>query len=402
MKTKMKLASEIKDTKFNEMPSGYFLSSKEEVNNKKAGIVTMNYGDTPFGQGKVNMENMKLVAGVGQSLFKEFVMANPEKAKSYTESFGIQMEVQTPKPTSLMESIGGKISMKENYMTFKEDGLDTTNTDSLYVKFLHDTVYGDIGIEIERYMRLINVNEDLMKKTGFGSIKIPKIYPGIASVLAEDGEIIYFGDNTEDLEITCKVRAIGTKLTWHLMKRGLDGVVKLMMRFSANALVRRIGSDIVNTLAAGATGSETGGISYDNIVDARADVNAAKYNSVPYTFSADKLVIDVVEFATLQKTDDYKQHVFRATIIPSEKTGTVNRPVQYFGDLEIIEVNLMDTSIAKALVLDSKFAGIFVKESDYMTFERDLPNTFGTKEIVLGMSYGVGVLFGAAISKITE
>jgi len=138
-------------------------------------------------------------------------------------------------------------------------------------------------------MRLINVNEDLMKKTGFGSIKIPKIYPGIASVLAEDGEIIYFGDNTEDLEITCKVRAIGTKLTWHLMKRGLDGVVKLMMRFSANALVRRIGSDIVNTLAAGATGSETGGISYDNIVDARADVNAAKYNSVPYTFSADKL-----------------------------------------------------------------------------------------------------------------
>jgi len=37
-----------------------------------------------------------------------------------------------------------------------------------------------------------------------------------------------------------------------------------------------------------------------------------------------------------------------------------------------------------------------------MTFERDLPNTFGTKEIVLGMSYGVGVLFGAAISKITE
>jgi len=27
------------------MPSGYFLSSKEEVNNKKAGIVTMNYGD---------------------------------------------------------------------------------------------------------------------------------------------------------------------------------------------------------------------------------------------------------------------------------------------------------------------------------------------------------------------
>jgi len=402
MKTKMKLASEIKDSKFNEMPSGYFLSSKEEVNNKKAGIVTMNYGDTPFGQGKVNMENMKLVAGVGQSLFKEFVMANPEKAKSYTESFGIKMEVQEPKAISLMESIGGKISMRENYMTFKEDGLDTTSTDSLYVKFLHDTVYGDIGIEIEKYMRLVNVNEDLMKKTGFGSIKIPKIYPGIASVLAEDGEIIYFGDNTDDLEITCKVRAIGTKLTWHLMKRGLDGVVKLMMRFSANALVRRIGSDIVNTLAAGATGSETGGISYDNIVDARADVNAAKYNSVPYTFSADKLVIDVVEFATLQKTDDYKQHVFRATIIPSEKTGTVNRPVQYFGDLEIIEVNLMDTSIAKALVLDSKFAGIFVKESDYMTFERDLPNTFGTKEIVLGMSYGVGVLFGAAISKITE
>jgi hypothetical protein len=402
MKTKMKLASEIKDSKFNEMPSGYFLSSKEEVNNKKAGIVTMNYGDTPFGQGKVNMENMKLVAGVGQSLFKEFVMANPEKAKSYTESFGIKMEVQEPKAISLMESIGGKISMRENYMTFKEDGLDTTSTDSLYVKFLHDTVYGDIGIEIEKYMRLVNVNEDLMKKTGFGSIKIPKIYPGIASVLAEDGEIIYFGDNTDDLEITCKVRAIGTKLTWHLMKRGLDGVVKLMMRFSANALVRRIGSDIVNTLAAGATGSETGGISYDNIVDARADVNAAKYNSVPYTFSADKLVIDVVEFATLQKTDDYKQHVFRATIIPSEKTGIVNRPVQYFGDLEIVEVNLMDTSVAKALVLDSKFAGIFVKESDYMTFERDLPNTFGTKEIVLGMSYGIGVLFGAAISKITE
>jgi len=57
------------------------------------------------------MENMKLVAGVGQSLFKEFVMANPEKAKSYTESFGIKMEVQEPKAISLMESIGGKISM---------------------------------------------------------------------------------------------------------------------------------------------------------------------------------------------------------------------------------------------------------------------------------------------------
>ena len=400
-KQKLKLASDIKNANFNKMPSGYSLSGKEE-SGKNAEIVTMNYGDTPFGQNGVNMENMKLVSGVGQSLFKEFVSANPEKARQYSESLGAKIEIDLPTPKSLMESIGGKMSFRESAFTFKEDGLDTTSTDSLYVKFLHDTVYGDIGIEIEKYMRLVNVNEDLMKKTGFGSIKIPKIYPGIASVLAEDGEIIYFGDNTDDLEITCKVRAIGTKLTWHLMKRGLDGVVKLMMRFSANALVRRIGSDIVNTLAAGATNSQSGGVTYDNIVDARADVNAAKYGGVPYTFSADKLVVDVVQFASLQKTDDYKQHVFRATIVPGENKGTVNRPVQYFGDMEIVEVNLLDTDVAQALVLDSKFGGLFVKESDYMTFERDLPNTFGTKEIVLGMSYGVGTLFGSAITKITE
>lgn len=395
-KAKHRLADTLKNSNFKVLQSGYKIAGGVSKESSNADILTFPFAKTPYGK-EFNSGDFELTASVGQAMFKEFIVANPDKAEKYGEKVGL-----TVNRSALKESLSGQKEIKGDLVSYKESGLDTSNTDSLYVKFLHETVYGDIGLEIDKYLNLVNVNEDLMKKTGFGSIKIPKIYPGIASALGEDGEIIYFGDNTDDLEITASVKAIGTKLTWQIMKRGLDGVVKLMMRFSANSLVRKIATDVVNTLAAGATNSNSGGLTYDNVVDSRADVNSAKYNSVPYSFQADKLVVDVAQFASLQKSTDYKNHVFRATILPGEKYATVGRMVQYFGDLEIVEVNVLDTAVAYGMVLDSRFAGIFVKESDYLTFERDLPNTFGSKEIVLGMSYGVGVLFGAAISKITS
>lgn len=385
----VKLATDFKNADFKAVSSGYKIPSfgTASAQGEFIAVESFPFSKSPFVNGSVE-DNFKLVGALGKSLLENYMVKNKDTGFAKAESMGL-----TINKGALQEGLGGKYTLKED--------LTTSNSTSLYVKFLHETVYGDIAWEVEPYMKLVNVNEDLMGKTGVGSIQIPKIYPGIASSLAEDGEIIYFGSQTTDIEIKCSVKAIGTKITWQLMKRGLDGVVKLMMRFSSNALARKISSDIVNTLAAGATQSETGGTTYDNIVDARADVNAAKYGTIPYGFKADKLVIDVLEFATLQKTSDYKNHVFRATILPGEKTATINRMAQYFGDLEIVEVNVLDTTVAKALVLDSRFAGIFVKESDYLTFERDLPNTFGSKEIVLGMSYGVGVLFGDAISKIT-
>lgn len=382
---KTKFACELKSDDFKIQSSGYKIPTTYEKEGMIS-ITTFPYAKSPY----INFDakNFELVSTVGKILFEQYVIKNPTDAEVKASELGIKIN-----KGAIKESISGKYTLQED--------LTTSNNTSLYTKFLHETVYGDIALEVDKYMRLVNVNEDLMKINGAGSIKIPKIYPGIATVLAEDGEIIHFGGQTSDIEITASVKAIGTKLTWPLMKRGLDGVVKLMMRFSSNALGRKIATDIVNTLAAGAGGIITGGVTYDTVVDSRAAVNNAKYSGVPYGFSADKLVIDVQEFATLQKSTDYKNHVYRATILPGEKFATVNRLVQFFGDLEIVEVNVLDTTIAKAFVMDSRFAGIFVKESDYLTFERDLPNTFGSKEIVLGMSYGVGVLFGAAIVKIT-
>lgn len=382
-----------KDMKFKSAPSGINLNNGGFKQASFQKVEHYKYDKLPQAEGEFTTQ-----AAVGRALFAEALKSNFDKANAVAKNFGIDLNNNASAQKtlkSMRESITGRFNG-----SLSED-LNTTNSDSLYVKFLHQTVYGDIALDIEPYMKLVNVNEDLLGKNGFGSVKIPKIYPGIATVLGEDGEIIYFGDNTTDIEITPTVKALGTKITFQLMKRGLDGVVKIMLRFAANGLGRKIGYDIVNTLAAGATGSVTidTNITYDDIVDARAKVNSAKYSGVPYGFVADKLVIDTLQFSSLQKSVDYKNHVFRATILPGEKYATIDRLVQYFGDLLIVETNLLDSSIAAGFVEDSRFAGIFVKETNYITFERDLPNTFGTKEIVLGMSYGVGVLFGAAIAK---
>ena len=132
------------------------------------------------------------------------------------------------------------------------------------------------------------------------------------------------------------------------------------------AISRKLATDIVDGLAAGADSSNTvtGGISYDAYIDGETNVNDASYtNGVKYGFMCDKLVIAAGQYGPLQKDTDWKNHVYRA----AGKTGelVINMQPLMIGNLQIVVTPFL--SGAQALVLDSLQAGTLVKEADLET-----------------------------------
>jgi hypothetical protein len=286
----------------------------------------------------------------------------------------------------------------ESYgIRFKED-VTTTTASGAYTTMLSSTLYQAAIQNIQDILSLVNVNDDLINKGGFGAYKIPRLEPTVAVEVAEGAVINYFDEGVDSITVTPRKVVSGTKITWEIMKRGMTDFVKYILQNAADSVTRKLASDIVNGLAAGAGLTEAGGISYDNIIDATAQVEAATYlNGTPYGFIADKLVINTTEFATLMKTTEWKSTVYYANVRPGDE-AIVNRPILMFGNLQIVKTPFL--TAAKALVIDSRKCAMLVRESELETFEGHLPGS-ADREIIALQSYVLAVIYAKACCKIT-
>lgn len=283
--------------------------------------------------------------------------------------------------------------------TFKED-MNTTTAAGSYTTMLSTTLYSAAIENISDIMELVFINEDLMNKGGFGAYKLPRLLPTVALEIAEGVVINYFDEGVDSVTVTARKVVAGTALTWEIMKRGMTDFIRFVLQNAADAVTRKIATDIVNGLAVGAGNTQTGGTTYNNIIDARAKVQSSTYgNGTPYGFMCSHLVVNSDEMAVLQKTTEWKSHVYYANAVPG-KDFTIDRPALMFGKMKITETPFLTG--AKYLVLDARKAAMLVKESDMETFEGALPGRPYDREVVALMSYVLAIIYPKAICKGTS
>jgi len=290
------------------------------------------------------------------------------------------------------------IRLAEGYgVKFKED-ITTSTASGAYTTMLSTTLYSAAVENIKNILELVYINDDLKDKGGFGAYKIPRLQPTVAVEVAEGAVVSYFDEGVDDITVTPRKVAVGTKITWEIMKRGMDDFVRFILQNAADAVTRKLASDIVNGLAAGAATSAGGGITYDKVIDAQVSVEGAVYaNGTPFGFLATHLVVSPAAWGILAKSTDWKEHVYFATARPGDVT--VNMPVLKFNQMDIVVTPFL--TAAQGLVIDSKKAAMLVRESELETFEGALPGDPYDREIVALMSYVLAVIYPQAIASIT-
>jgi len=322
------------------------------------------------------------------------------KPANYSRHSGNELCVEAGKLLSeAFKAKGQEQILKEKFgITFKEDVTLSTASGS-YVTMLSTTLYSAAIENIKDILELVFVNEDLKNKGGFGAYQIPRLQPTVAVEVAEGAVVNYFDDGVDAIVVTPRKVVAGTAITWEILKRGMNDFVRFVLQNAADAITRKLASDIVNGLSVGAGDSVGGGLDYDAVIDAQAKVEAATYgNGTPYGFLATHLVANTTYFATLQKTTDWKSHVYYANVRPGDEF-VVNRPALMFGNMKIVVTPFLTAS--QGLVLDNKKASMLVKESDLETFEGALPGRPYDREIVALMSYVLAIIYPKAVVKIT-
>ena len=292
--------------------------------------------------------------------------------------------------------------LRESFgITFKEaTGQTTTTNAGAYTNLLSKTLYSAALEKSQKILDLVDINEDLLRAagSGFGAYQIPRLTPTIAYEVAEGHKVNYFDEGIEPIVVTPRKVLAGTSITWEIKRRGMNDFVKFVMRNAAQAIERKLCSDILNGLAAG-TGHAaiTGGVTYDNVVDAETTVNDAEWsNGVKFGFIADSLVVAAKYWAAFKKDEDVKSAMYFASAIPGQPVDAARNPLM-FGNLEIVVTPFL--TAAHAVVLEKK-RNILVKESDLETFEGRIPGSVDDEVIGL-MSYVLAIVFPASVAIIT-
>ena len=338
---------------------------------------------TRFGDG--------LAVELGKKLAESFAIKNPDEASEKLKVYGISLK-ENAKSIPMAELMKG---------TFKED-ITTSNSSAAYTTLLSDTLWTAALDQMNEVMDLVIVFNDLKNsKGGFGAYKIALGLPTKAVEIDEGQVVNYFSEGAQEIVITPTVKAVGTAITWQMMRRGMPDYIKWITTNAVNALKRKLTEDILTAFNVGVDASNviTGGISYDNLVDAIAKVRSATTNSgIPYGFQPTHVVISPTAYATLQKSEDWKEHVYRAVVAPGQPVEA-NKPIEYFNGLKIIVSPFVPNDV-QAIIVDKNYAEAFVPESDIETFEGQLPGRPFDRELVALISYGQSVLYPKAIAVI--
>ena len=76
---------------------------------------------------------------------------------------------------------------------------------------------------------------------------------GTTAVKIADGQIVdYINDGKAEVLLTTETYGIGTKITRRLLMRGAKGFVDKLITAASDATLRKICTEIVNAMAAGA------------------------------------------------------------------------------------------------------------------------------------------------------
>lgn len=291
--------------------------------------------------------------------------------------------------------------LKEKFgITFKED-VSTTTGAGAFTTMLSTTLYAAAISNIKDILSLVNVNEDLKNKGGFGAYKIPTLEPAIAVEVAESAVVNYFDEGADGATVTPKKVVAGTAITWEILHRGMTDFAKFVLQNAADAVSRKLAGDIVNGLAAGAGFTVAGGVSYANINSAVKDVESAtNSNSIAYGFLCDKLVIASAHWHTFLGDTDIKEFLFRVPAKPGNAVEITVGPNRLeYGNMQVIKTPFL--TAAQILVLDSRKCAMLVKESDLETFEGAITGRPYDREIVALMSYVLAIIYVKACAKIT-
>lgn len=281
---------------------------------------------------------------------------------------------------------------------FKED-VTLTTASGAYTTMLSSTLYSAAVENIKNILELVFINDDLKDKGGFGAYKIPRLEPTVAVEVAEGAVVNYFDEGVNSITVTPRKVVAGTRITWEIIKRGMNDFVRFVLQNAADAVTRKLASDIVNGLAAGAGASTGGGITYDKVIDAQVAVEGATYaNGVPYGFLTTHLVLSPTAWGILAKSADWKSHVYYSVARPGDLT--INPTVLKFNNMDIVVTPFLTS--AQGLVIDSKKAAMLVRESELETFEGALPGDPYDREIVALMSYVLAVVYPDAIHGLTS
>jgi len=293
---------------------------------------------------------------------------------------------------------GQSAILKEKFgITLKEE-VNTSNSD-VYTTMLSGTLFTAAVDTIKPVLDLVIENRDLINKGGFGAYKIPRLEPTVAVEVAEGAIINYFSEGADSVTVTPRKVVAGTALTWEIMKRGMNDFAKFVMQNAADAIARKMASDVVNGLSAGAGTTVTGGVTYATINEAIKEVkNSATSLSVKYGFLPNKLVLNAESEEDFYNDTDVKSTLHFANMRPGTQYGVANEVMTYRG-MEIVVTPFLTASLA--LVIDAKKAAMLVKESDLETFEGQIPGRPYDREIVGLMSYVLAVIYAYAIAKIT-
>jgi len=231
-------------------------------------------------------------------------------------------------------------------------------------------------------------------------LKIPRLQPTTAAVVAEGAVVAYYDEGVDSITVTPYKVVAQTKITWEILHYGMSDFVNRILRQAAQSITAKLAGDILNGLFSGAdaTNAQTGGMTYANVIAATTAVENAKYsNNQPYGFIASHLVMSRTAFGTMQNTTEWKNHVYYANLKPGNEL-IINRPSFMFGNLKIVTSPFLTAGLG--YVIDATKAAILVKASDLETFEQAVAGAPYDREISAVMGYVLAVVFPKAISTI--
>jgi hypothetical protein len=307
--------------------------------------------------------------------------------------------------TSLCESAGKLIinDMKKKGINFKEalrykEDITLTTGAALYVTALASVIREAVEPNLQA-LETLQLNTDLMYGGGKGAIKLPKEQRVTAAEVAEGGAVTYTGTGYTSITVTPTKKVAASKITWEMIKRGMVSMVVSEANRIGKALARKVDSDILTgetaviTAANGnriATGGATTRVSYNNLIDARALLEAQD-------FQATHLYLHPTDYAALCKDTDFQEALYRGTVNVSSgnDSAKIFPRIEYFGAQKIVITSQITSGTS--MFIDANEAGTFVKETDVEIVDGRLPGYLDT-EVIGVISYGIGIQNVSAIS----
>lgn len=291
--------------------------------------------------------------------------------------------------------------LTEKYgIVFKEDA-NTVTAAGATTTVLTDTLYDQALRSIEDLLGLVDTF-DIDVATGTGSVKLPILDPTNAVVLAEGVDPVRYTEGVRSITVTPQKVVASTRVTWEIMKRGMSQYLNRILSQAADAVARKLGSDIINGLSTGAAAANAvaGGIDYAAISESIRKINSSVTSAgVPLDFKADTIVMTQTAWESYSNDSDYKSTTYNANFVQGVDGMTVARQFQTTHGLKIITSQLLTASGVDAVVLQAKRAAVLVREGTLETYEDRISGGVDN-EIIAVQSYALAVIYPQAISNI--